>query len=388
MAGHNSGELKDDYEKDHVMKKTLNPARNVTRIFLSSLLAGCLLSISAHAQAVAAAPKQPSSSELRDGQHDFDFNIGTWKTHIRRLLHPLTGSKDWVDLNGTVHIRKVWNGHAQLEELEADGSTGHFEGLTLFLYNPQAHQWGQYFVNSAEGVVNQPQVGEFKNGRGELFDQESFHGRMIFVRFVWSDITPDSHHIEQSFSDDGGRTWEPNFVATLTRDEETSTGDEMPLPPASSALDGAHDFDFHFGAWKTHIRRLQKPLTGSRTWTEYDGTSVVSKVWGGRASILELEANGPAGHIDGVGLRLFNPHSHQWSLNWANGSDAVMTTPMVGRFVHGQGQFYDQEEFDGRVIMTRNGFSAITPNSSHFEQAFSDDAGKTWETNWIMTFNR
>jgi hypothetical protein len=165
-------------------------------------------------------------------QHDFDFNIGTWKTHIRRLVHPLTGSNDWVDLNGTVRVRKVWNGLAQLEEVEADGSTGHFEGLTLFLYNPQAHQWGQYFANSAVGVVNQPQIGQFKNGRGELFDQESFNGRTIFVRFVWSDITPNTHHVEQSFSDDGGKTWEPNFVATLTRDEETSTGDEMPLTPA------------------------------------------------------------------------------------------------------------------------------------------------------------
>jgi hypothetical protein len=107
-----------------------------------------------------------------------------------------------------------------------------------------------------------------------------------------------------------------------------------------------------------------------------------------RASLFELEASGPAGHIEGVGLRLFNPQSHQWSLNWANSTDPVMTTPMVGRFVDGQGQFYDQEEFQGRIIMARNGFSAITPNSSHFEQAFSDDASKTWETNWIMTFNR
>ena len=89
-----------------------------------------------------------------------------------------------------------------------------------------------------------------------------------------------------------------------------------------------------------------------------------------------------------LGLSLFNPQSHQWSLNWANGADAVMTTPMVGRFVHGEGQFYDQEEFQGRIIMARNGFSAITPNSSRFEQAFSDDASKTWETNWIMTFTR
>jgi len=371
-----------------IVKKTLNPVWKVTRISFTSLLLGCLLSMSALAQAVAAAPEQPSSSKLRDGQHDFDFNIGTWKTHICRLKHPLTGSNDWVDMNGTVHVRKVWNGRAQLEEIEADGSAGHFEGLTLFLYNPQAHQWGQYFVDSAVGAVNQPQIGEFKNGRGELFDQESFNGRTIFVRFVWSDITPDSHHVEQSFSDDGGKTWELNFVATLTREEGKSSGDEITSPPDPGAEDGAHDFDFNFGVWKTHIRRLQNPLTGSRIWADYDGTSQVGKVWEGRASLFELEASGPAGHIEGVGLRLFNPRSHQWSLNWANSTHAVMTTPMVGRFIHGEGQFYDQEELQGRIIMARNGFSAITPNSSHFEQAFSDDAGKTWETNWIMTFTR
>ncbi|WP_183573698.1 hypothetical protein HDF18_08090 [Mucilaginibacter sp. X5P1] len=359
--------------------------RTVTKYFINFFLAFNVLFI---VPAINCSAQQNSTAE-RDGQHDFDFNIGVWKTHIRRLLHPLTGSNDWVDLNGTVHVRKVLNGRAQLEEIEADGSTGHFEGLTLFLYHPEAHQWAQYFANSEEGILNQPQIGEFKDGQGEFFDQELFNGRSILVRMVWSDVTSDSHHVEQSFSNDGGKTWEPNFVATLTRDKEASTSDERPLPPVSNAADGAHDFDFHFGVWKTHVRRLLKPLSGSDTWADYDGNSVVSKVWGGRASLLELEVNGPTGHIQGFGLRLFNPQSHQWSLNWVNGgSDPFMTTPMVGKFANGQGQFYDQEEFQGRIIMSRNGFSSITPDSSHFEQAFSDDAGKTWETNWIMTFNR
>ena len=197
------------------MRKTLNVARSVKRFFVSSLLVGSLLPMSALAQAVAAAPVQPPSGELRDGQHDFDFNIGTWKTHTRILLHPLTGSNDWVEVNNTVHVRKIWDGRAQLEEIKAE----HFDGGTLFVYNPQAHQWSQYFVDSAVGVPSQPRTGEFKNGRGELFGQESFNGRNIFVRFVWSKITPDSHHVEQSYSDDGGKTWQPNFVATLTRDE-------------------------------------------------------------------------------------------------------------------------------------------------------------------------
>lgn len=349
-----------------------------------------ILPYNALAQNIKPGSASQTTPGYRDGQPDFDFNIGTWKTHIRRLKHPLTGSDDWVDLNGTVEVRKVFNGRGQLEEIEADGATGHLEGLTLFLYHPEAHQWAQYFANSAEGVLGQPEIGEFKNGRGELCQQEFFNGRSILVRFIWSDITTNSHNIEQSFSNDGGKTWEPNFVATLTRDKTAPGDNGAPQFSASSdATGGAHDFDFHFGVWKTHIHRLLKPLTGSTKWADYDGSSIVSKIWGGRASLLELEVDGPTGHIEGMGLRLFNPQSHQWSLNWVNGgSDPFMTTPMVGKFANGQGRFYDQEEFDGRIIMSRNGFSNITPNSSHFEQAFSDDSGKTWETNWIMTFNR
>jgi hypothetical protein len=151
---------------------------------------------------------------------------------------------------------------------------------------------------------------------------------------------------------------------------------------------GQNDFDFNIGTWKTHVSRLQHPLTSSTTWVEYDGISTVRKVWNGRASVFELEVDGPAGHIEGVGLRLYNPRSHEWNLNWANSADGVMTQPMIGRFTKGRGDFFDHELFNGKAIFVRNSFSEITPNSSRFEQAFSDDGGKTWETNWIMTFIR
>jgi hypothetical protein len=152
--------------------------------------------------------------------------------------------------------------------------------------------------------------------------------------------------------------------------------------------DRQHDFDFEIGTWKTHVSRLLHPLTGSRTWVEYDGTTVVRKVWNGRANLVELVAIGPAGHFEGLNLRLYNPQSHQWSLNWANSRDGTMSQPMIGEFKNGRGEFFDQETFNGRTIFGRNGFSDITPNSCRFAQAFSDDGGKTWETNWVMTFTR
>jgi hypothetical protein len=158
--------------------------------------------------------------------------------------------------------------------------------------------------------------------------------------------------------------------------------------PAVTERDGQHDFDFNIGIWKTHVSRLIHPLTGSTTWVEYEGISVVRKVWDGRASLFELEVDGPAGHIEGVGLRLYNPQSHQWSLNWANSGDGTMNQPMIGEFKNGRGEFFDQETFNGRAIFARNRFSDITPESSRFEQAFSIDGGRTWETNWVMTFTR
>jgi hypothetical protein len=161
----------------------------------------------------------PPTAAVHDGQHDFDFNIGVWHTHIKRILDPFASSSESVELNGTVTVRKVWNGKAELEEIEADGPKGHWEGLSLFLYNPSAHQWSQSFVNSKVGALSSSStnIGEFKDGRGVLIGQDTVNDKTILVRAAWSDIKPGSHQYEESFSDDGGKTWVRSFVANLTR---------------------------------------------------------------------------------------------------------------------------------------------------------------------------
>ncbi len=155
-----------------------------------------------------AAPMQP-----RDGQHDFDFEFGTWKTHLRRLQHPLSGDTTWLTYEGTSVVRKIWDGKANLVELIADGPAGHLEALSLRLYNPDSRQWSINSASSRSGTISVPTIGEFRNGRGEFYDQEMFNGRAILVRNVWSDITSTSCRFEQAFSDDGGKTWEVNWVA-------------------------------------------------------------------------------------------------------------------------------------------------------------------------------
>jgi len=178
-------------------------------LVLASLCAGT---------AAAQADAKTTTSAKRDGQRDFDFELGSWKIHLKRLVHPLTGSTSWIEFDGTSVTRKVWDGRAQIEEFEVDSPTGHIEGLTLRLYNPQSHQWSLYWANSKDGNMGgPPNVGEFKDGRGEFYCQDTFNGRAILIRYVWSEMTPNSAHFEQSFSEDGGKTWEVNWITDQTR---------------------------------------------------------------------------------------------------------------------------------------------------------------------------
>jgi len=153
----------------------------------------------------------------RDGAHDFDFDLGAWNTHIVRRLHPLSGSDETVQLTGTVTTRKLWDGRAQVEEIEADAPKGHWEGMTIFLYDPQAHHWSMNFANSAAGKFATPMIGSFEKARAELYGSDILYGRAILVRAVWSDITPTSHIYQESYSADGGKSWEVAFTATKTK---------------------------------------------------------------------------------------------------------------------------------------------------------------------------
>jgi len=158
--------------------------------------------------------------------------------------------------------------------------------------------------------------------------------------------------------------------------------------PVFAQRDGQHDFDFEIGTWKTHLRRLQRPLNGSTNWLEYDGTTVVSKVLDGRANLVELKVNGPAGRLEGLSLRLYNPESRKWSLNFANIRDGELTIPSIGEFKDGRGEFYNDDTYNGRPIVVRFVITKIADDQYRFEQSFSADGRKTWEVNWIAIDTR
>lgn len=175
----------------------------------------CCLALALEIQPLAAQSDAP-----RDGQRDFDWEIGVWNTHLRRLARPLTGSKEWVEYEGTTVVREVWKGNANLVELDVTGPPGRIQALSLRLYNPESRQWSLNFASSATGEMAIPSVGAFHDGRGEFYSKETLNGRPILVRFIIAPITADSCRFEQAFSGDEGKTWELNWIATDTRMKE------------------------------------------------------------------------------------------------------------------------------------------------------------------------
>jgi len=155
---------------------------------------------------------------------------------------------------------------------------------------------------------------------------------------------------------------------------------------AAKSQDGQRDFDWEIGEWTTRLSRLQHPLTGSNTWVQYEGVTVVRPLLDGAANVVELKVKGPAGRIEGLSLRLYDLDAKQWSLNFAAGG--VLTRPVYGQFKDGRGVFYGQDTLGGRAILVRFVISDITANSARFEQAFSDDGGANWEVNWIAVDTR
>jgi len=351
----------------------------------SPLLCGAVLAIAGAFVAPATRANTPANlAAERDGSHDFDFDVGVWKTHIVRRLHPLSGSNEWIELNGTVTLRKVWGGRAQLEEIETDGPLGHWQGMSLFLYNPKAHQWSQTFIGSKGGAFAGGTIGSFRNGRGELFAPDTFDGRAILVRGAWSNITPKSHRYEESYSADGGKTWEIQFTADKTR-----LADAAPAPTVKADHDGSHDFDFDFGSWKTHSSRLQHPLTGAKDWVETDGLTQVTPVWSGKASLVEFKIDGPEGPDEALALRVYNPTTKQWSINFATLKGGMLSdVPGIGEAHNGRIDFYDQRRVNGKATLARLSIWSTGANVTQSEQAFSADGGKTWEVNATDRYTR
>jgi hypothetical protein len=151
------------------------------------------------------------------GMNDFDFLVGTWQSTQTKMVKPLSGNDEWVTSHGTMRNYRLFDGAANVDEVDEPGFG--FKGISLRLQDPETGDWSIYWVNSRDGkLALPPTVGRFdEHGVGEFFSEEDYDGRPIRVRYRWSDITETSAHWEQAFSTDGGETWETNWRADFKR---------------------------------------------------------------------------------------------------------------------------------------------------------------------------
>jgi len=160
------------------------------------------------------------------------------------------------------------------------------------------------------------------------------------------------------------------------------------MPAETQIRDGRVDFDFFMGDWQLQSRRLRARLKGSTAWEEFDGHATARPILGGLGNLDEVTFNRETGPTRGATLRLFDVATQQWRIYWADGVHGVLDVPMIGAFTAGRGAFYAQELFEGQAIFSRFIWTVLSASACRWEQAFSSDAGQTWETNWVVDFTR
>jgi hypothetical protein len=152
------------------------------------------------------------------------------------------------------------------------------------------------------------------------------------------------------------------------------------------SIEGRQDFDFLVGEWEVANRRLKQRHVGSTDWEEFPGRSTMRPVLGGLGNVDEIHF--PTKGWSGATLRFFNPEKRLWSIYWVNSRDGLMQAPVHGAFRNGVGEFYGEDLDEGRAVRVRYLWSMITKTTARWEQAFSTDGDKTWETNWVMDMRR
>ena len=149
---------------------------------------------------------------------------------------------------------------------------------------------------------------------------------------------------------------------------------------------GARDFDFLAGRWTVRNRCLRRRLAGSDVWEEFEATVVSRPLPGGLGNEDEFHTDYDGGFV-GMAFRFFDPANGRWSIYWADTRrPGELDPPVVGGFDGDEGLFEGEDVHRGRPVLVRFRWSGVTTETPRWEQAFSDDGGKTWETNWVMDF--
>jgi hypothetical protein len=311
------------------------------------------------------------------GKHGFDFLDGEWRARHRKI----SGTRhEWVSFEGTVSHRALMAGTANIEEYVLNSPDGAYRALNLRAYDQKTDTWSIWWLDQRypDGPIGPPVQGRFANGIGTFYAEYEQNGKQMRMRYIWSDITPQSARWQRAISADQGKTWESTWFIDLERSRNAAphTG-----PPKRS------EFAFLDGEWRVLHRYLR--AKHSQDWVEASGTVSHHEYHDGWANVEDYVIERPGGRNHAVALRSFNPKDGQWSIWWLDGRDATtIEAPMKGRFVNGIGTFDGITMLEGKPTSVRFTWSETETASPRWEQSYSYDEGRTWEKVWIMQFRR
>ena len=325
-----------------------------------------------------------TAQDLR-GLHDFDFLVGDWQVHHRRLKTRLAGSTQWIEFDGTQSTRLALDGAGNVSDNWFDIPGNAYRGVSVRSFDAKTGLWAIWWLDGRDPTtLGTPVVGRFAGDSGTFAGNDMLRGRPVAAELRWSRIHSAHPHWEQAWSPDGGKSWEVNWAMDFTRTSPAVKPFARAERPAAP-----RDWDFLVGSWAVAHRRLKHRLVGNNDWETFTGTLVNWPLMGGMGNVGDNLMNFPAGAYHGIGLRAFDARTGQWLGWWLDGRDPLsLAPPMRGAFVGGIGTMTGTDNQGGKSILVRVIWSRITPTSARWEQASSADNGATWETNWISDFTR
>lgn len=328
----------------------------------------------------------PALARATDRRRDWAWLEGNWQVDHRRLRRRLAQDTHWDRFAGTSAVWMTLDGLGTVDDNLLRLPGGDYRAMGIRAYDPATDRWSIWWLDGRNPTrIDPPVTGRFDGDTGLFTGTDTFDGRPIDVRFQWRGVHGARPHWQQSFSPDGGASWEMNWENFFTRTAATPA----PLPPRSDTERAPDDWAFLAGRWTVRHRKLRKRLAGSRDWDLFGGTFVNWPTLGGSGNAGDNLMEAPSGTFRGIGFRAWDPAAHEWLSWWLDGRDpGRIGAPLRGRFVDGIGTYLSDDEHEGKPVKARVTWSRITRSTARWEQAFSADGGATWEVNWTSDFTR
>ena len=317
---------------------------------------------------------------------DWAWLLGDWDVWHSRLKDRLVNSSEWQEFAGKSSFWNTLGGLGNVDDNSLDLPGGVYRGLSVRAFDPKAGSWAIWWLDGRNPErIDPPVRGGFKGDEGEFIGTDIHKGTPVTVRFRWHEVRSKRPWWDQSFSTDGGKTWETNWRNYFTRKRSQASG----LPRIENDPPEARAWDFLAGQWKVRNRKLRKRLAGSRDWDEFDSTLTNWQVLGGRGNVGDNLFDGPGTPYRGMSLRAYNVEKREWLSWWVDArSPANIGAPLRGRFLEGSATLIGDDQHDGRPVKVRSQWTRTDGNSPHWEQAYSTDGGQSWEINWVSDLIR